>query len=390
MKTWAVSLLAALVVSLGACKKGSAPVDPGEASPPSTAEQTASPEALSPSASEPPASEVLEHSDEDVDENIQAVTAPVDETPEASCGGAPLTVTFYDAGQALAALVTLPDGTTILVDAGESPRRPGCGNACKSWHRNVLNGLARDLGDRGIDMVWITHQHSDHLGGIPGIARQFPIDLYIDNGRNRNKSTVKRARAAAKKAGARLLAVHPRQRKVPQPADREVQITPIVPQKWPRACSGNPNNCSIGLLITYCRSRILFTGDVEHEGEAVWPVGGLDIDLLQVSHHGADDASSGPFLSQVHPEYAVVTCADRNEGTNRGFCHPRQSVIERLTSGLGGPGSRTVETFDAARSCQNQTNSNWHQTPISDRLWVTSRDGEVSLRTLGDGTFTRF
>lgn len=33
------------------------------------------------------------------------------------CGGAPLAVTFYDAGQALAALVTLPDSRRVLVEA---------------------------------------------------------------------------------------------------------------------------------------------------------------------------------------------------------------------------------------------------------------------------------
>ncbi len=45
----------------------------------------------------------------------------------AACGSAKLRVAFYKAGQALSALVTLPDGRHILVDAGESASRPGCG-----------------------------------------------------------------------------------------------------------------------------------------------------------------------------------------------------------------------------------------------------------------------
>jgi hypothetical protein len=40
-------------------------------------------------------------------------------------------VTLYNAGQALSALVTLPDGKHILVDASESPTRPGCGAPCQ-------------------------------------------------------------------------------------------------------------------------------------------------------------------------------------------------------------------------------------------------------------------
>src|SRR6185295_7004408 len=47
----------------------------------------------------------------------------------------PLTVRFYDAGQALSALLLLPDGRRILVDAGESGTRP-CTN-CALWHQRV-------------------------------------------------------------------------------------------------------------------------------------------------------------------------------------------------------------------------------------------------------------
>jgi hypothetical protein len=66
----------------------------------------------------------------------------------AACGGAKLRVAFYNAGQALAALVTLPDGKHILVDAGESATRPGCGAPCKVWHQRMMDVLTRDLGER--------------------------------------------------------------------------------------------------------------------------------------------------------------------------------------------------------------------------------------------------
>src|SRR5690348_6889012 len=64
--------------------------------------------------------------------------------PKACAGDCALTVRFYDAGQALSALVTLPDGRQVLVDTGESPQRPCSG--CRGWHDRVMTGLRRDLG----------------------------------------------------------------------------------------------------------------------------------------------------------------------------------------------------------------------------------------------------
>ena len=37
---------------------------------------------------------------------------------------------FYDVSQASAALIELPDGRKILVNAGDEAKRAGCGNDC--------------------------------------------------------------------------------------------------------------------------------------------------------------------------------------------------------------------------------------------------------------------
>src|SRR5688572_15689689 len=76
--------------------------------------------------------------------SMLSATAPV--SNGAVCGGDPLRVTFYNAGQGLAALVTLPTGEHILVDTGESSKRAGCGAPCKGWHSHVMQRLAEDLG----------------------------------------------------------------------------------------------------------------------------------------------------------------------------------------------------------------------------------------------------
>lgn len=304
-----------------------------------------------------------------------------------------MTVTFYDAGQALAALVTLPDERRILVDTGESPTRPGCGSAaCGAWNSRVVEGIMSDLDGDLVDLLWITHQHSDHHGGLPWLSgnESFRVAHYVDNGTRDTTDGVRLARTAATKAGATLHVVDPENVSVPIPDAADVEITPVVPpDQWPVFnCDSRQNECSIGLRIEYCESTILFTGDAEHLAERAWPVG--DVNLLQVGHHGSDTSSTEEFIERLQPEYAVISSAKRDEGTNRTYCHPILSTVQRLTDATGGPGSRKVEVYDASvRKCRNQTAGDWKRIAISDRLWITAFDGEVTLVTTGDGLFER-
>ena len=305
------------------------------------------------------------------------------------CGGDPLRVTFYDAGQALAALVTRPDGRRVLIDIGESPTRPGCGQACKAWHQRVVDSLVDELDGDTIDLIWITHQHSDHHGGLPGLAAHpnVTIDHYVDNGTRESKAGVKNARKYAQALGAKLHEIYPAHTAIPIPDRGGVEFDAIVPDTWPPSCNSAPNECSLGLLISYCDSKILFTGDAEEHAEEVWEVG--DISLLQVGHHGSNTSSSVDFIDQLKPEYAVISSGKRDEGTNRTYCHPIKSTVDRISNATGGPGSKTAEVYDAStRKCRYQTPSDWKNVATSDNLWLTARDGTVRLETTGDGVFT--
>lgn len=306
---------------------------------------------------------------------------------EACDEGDPMTVRFYDAGQALAALVTLPDGRHVMIDAGEAPDRAGCGASCKAWHQRLRAGLARDLGHDAVEMMWITHQHSDHLGGVPGLVAIARPAHYVDNGTDLTKAVVKKARAAAVAAGAVVHVVDPASPTLPVQGDERVTLTPILPARWPSRCTTTPNDCSIGLRIDYCRSSVLFVGDAEAKLEAAWSA--EDVDLLQVGHHGSETSSTQRFIDRVRPDYAVVSCADRDEGTNKGYCHPRLETVDRLTRALGGPGTVRVEAFDGSVDCKDAGSGQWRSAVASDRLWFTSRDGDVVLVTTGDGAFVR-
>ena len=305
-------------------------------------------------------------------------------TLEACGGGRRLTVHFYDVGQALAALVDLPDGRHVLVDAGDMPRRPpGCERCLPE--EPLLRKLEADLRGAPIDLLWITHQHADHIGGAAGVLRTFRVGIYADNGRDTSKAEVKRTHRAAREAGATVRAID-RGDPVPIHDSPDVTLVAELPAAWPESCAHDPNECSIGLRIDYCASSVLFTGDAEHDEEARLDPG--EVTLLQVGHHGSETSTTPGFLAKTRPRYAVISAGKPGEGMNRDYCHPRAGIVTRLTRVLGGTASQTIVAFDGER-CDRAIPADWRAVPASDRLWETTRDGDVVLSTTGDGVFQR-
>jgi competence protein ComEC len=293
-----------------------------------------------------------------------------------------MTVRFYDVGQALAVLVELPDGRRVLIDAGEQPKRAGCGAPCERWSQHLLESLERDLPDKRLDLLWITHQHSDHAGNAEAILRGFRVAQYVDNGTNLASGPIERARKAAEESETDVVVVDPARADCPLADGAEITFKPLVPSAWPRRCDDEPNDCSIGLRIDYCESSVLFTGDAEHGEEAAFELAS-PARLLQVGHHGSDTSSSEAFMNKVRPSWAVISVAKRNEGTNRTYCHPRRSTVERLSSLVGGSAPRPLEVFQGERC----SDSDWTTIDVSERILVTARDGDITLTTTGNGEF---
>lgn len=329
----------------------------------------------------------------------QAAPAAATPTAQERCRGArdrgrELTVHFYDVGQALAALVTLPDGRHVLVDTGESPKRAGCEGVCAAANARLLEGLARDLGERPIDLLWITHPHSDHVGGAASVLERFHVLTYVDNGRDLDAAEVKAARAAAAAKGTRIEVVEPGHDRVPLSAasrgdgSDDASLTAIAPSAWLPGCKDDRNECSILLRVDWCASSVLFTGDAEVAEEALVDTRG-PVTLLQVGHHGSDTSSGPAFLAKTRPAYAVISAGKPDEGTNRTYCHPRRTTVTALTRALGGPGERPLRAYAGESACRKATAADWVDEPASDRLWATERDGDLLLVTHGDGTFTR-
>ncbi len=84
----------------------------------------------------------------------------------------PVRVTFLDVGQGDAILVEMPEGRTMLIDAGS--RTP----TSDSGKRTIAPYLRR-RGIQRIDWLVLTHAHTDHIGGAASLLRQFPVHVLV-------------------------------------------------------------------------------------------------------------------------------------------------------------------------------------------------------------------
>jgi competence protein ComEC len=238
-----------------------------------------------------------------------------------------LHIDFLDVGQGDSALITLPDGATLLVDGGG---RPGF----RQNSDQVINRESRSIGEmvvaeylwwRGldaVDYVLATHADADHIDGLNDVVRNFRVRAaLIGRGPQDDAEYVKfDDTLKATRTPNELIN-----------AGDELHFGPVVMRVlWPQA-SADPkapsqNNDSVVLLVKFGERAILLTGDIEKEAEAhlVASYPDLHVDLVKVAHHGSRSSSIESFVQATSPRYAVISV-----GRTSRFGHPHPEVVER-------------------------------------------------------------
>lgn len=223
-----------------------------------------------------------------------------------------LRVTFIDVGQGDAILVQLPDGATILVDAGPASEDWSAGEA------RVVPFLRRE-GIGRLTYAVVTHGDQDHAGGMPAVLSEIPATILLEPG------------VASDSVGYRETLALPIP--VRHPIAGEVwrlgAVTMEVlgpPAKRLTSPHSETNANSIVLMIRYGETAILLTGDAEPETEQWLLERGVDLraNVLKVAHHGSGRSSTAPFLAAVQPAIAVAQTGPNTYG------HPNAKVLERL------------------------------------------------------------
>ena len=252
----------------------------------------------------------------------RTATAPTAPAPTTALEPAPqgvLQVAFLDVGQGDSALITFPNGKTMLIDGGETSEG------------TALVGKLHRLGVQQIDWLVATHPHSDHIGGLIQVLKTLPVeeiwDITIPFESPVYHDFLLAARGAKTPDGKRPLFRKVRAGLSLEPAPN-VRLSVLAPRDPLLAGTrSDPNNNSIVLRIDAPGGSFLFTGDVEREGRQRLYASraNLQVDVLKVSHHGAANGTDGAFLGRVNPRVAVISV-----GANNRYGHPHRETVALL------------------------------------------------------------
>jgi competence protein ComEC len=246
-----------------------------------------------------------------------------------------LRIDFLDVGQGDAALITMPDGATLLVDAGGRPQfRAARRSASEDEIIETFERDTRSIGERGVseylwwrgldrvDYILATHADADHIDGLKDVARNFQVRAAIVGRAPGSDSEFAQFAATAREYNVPVRLVG----RGDILRFGAVEALVLWPTRTKDLNAPSRNNDSVVLRLHFGNRIFLLTGDIEKDAEEAL-AGAPDelrCDVVKVAHHGSRTSSIDAFVRATKPAYAVISV-----GLTSIFGHPHREVLER-------------------------------------------------------------
>ncbi len=217
-------------------------------------------------------------------------------------------IEVLDVGQGDSILIRSPEGKVALIDAGPS--------------KEVLP-LLKEKGVTSIDLVVVTHHHSDHYGGMDAVLRAYKPKYFLATTSSHTTSSYLKLLKDVKAAGSQFIQ--------PTKKARRVELGSIVLTIFPQAPVNEreENDNSIGIRLQYGSFTMLLTGDSEEEERQWWVKNNPELirncTVLKLAHHESRNGTDVHWLELVKPRLAVASLGKGND-----YHHPHQETVSLL------------------------------------------------------------
>lgn len=224
-----------------------------------------------------------------------------------------LKITFFDVGQGDAIYIKMPTGERVLIDGGEN--NTGDYKINKEFIFPFCN----------LDLIFITHPHADHMGGLPKILQRCNFGALTFNDISCDSNTCAYFRGINNKKTVLIGDIY---------NFNNVTLKVLWPDlENTNVDYSNANNLSVVVFLDYGDFEALFTGDAEKEALSQIDVDSLlpyiqnGLDIYKISHHGAINGLYTPLLDILKPKECVISVGEGNS-----YGHPNADVLNYLES----------------------------------------------------------
>ncbi|MBQ8351516.1 MAG: MBL fold metallo-hydrolase [Clostridia bacterium] len=216
--------------------------------------------------------------------------------PPPDAGLPDLTTVVFSIGKADAILIHDAE-YAILIDTGETEDSA-----------EILAYLRKKKIDN-IDAMILTHYDKDHVGGAAGIVEGIEIGSVYGTYESKQSEEYDLYQDALNQKSL-----------VPTVVEKKTNLffgnihMTIYPPEMGAYDTKESNNSSLVIHMTYGKTSFLFGGDAQEDRiEELLTLGtALDCDFMKVPYHGNAINNLSALLAITTPDYAVITCSDKN------------------------------------------------------------------------------